>query len=67
MFMREEGKGKREELMPEADSLRATLGTPPSPCDTPSINRGGVVEALTHPEGMQSTNCPSVYRGTSGV
>ena len=65
MFMREEGKGKREELMPEADSLRATLGTPPSPCDTPSINRGGVVEALTHPEGMQSTNCPSVYRGTS--
>ncbi len=65
LFMREEGKGKSEELMPEADSLRATLGTPPSPCDTPSINRGGVVEALTHPEGMQSTNCPSVYRGTS--
>ncbi len=65
LFMREEGKGKSEELMPEADSLRATLGTPPSPCDTPSINRGGVVEALTHPEGMQYTNCPSVYRGTS--
>ncbi len=95
LFMREEGKGKSEELMPEADasgdSLRATLVTPPSPCDThdtvvqgtalPSlstvrhlvdpqkaslaINRGGVVEALTHPEGMQSTNCPSVYRGTS--
>ena len=47
------------------DSLRATLGTPPSPCDTPSMNRGGVGEASTHPEGMQSTNCPSVYRGTS--
>ena len=69
LFMREEGKGKSEELMPEADasgdSLRATLVTPPSLCDTPSINRGGVVEALIHPEGMQSTNCPSVYRGTS--
>ena len=47
------------------DALRATLGTPPSPCDTPSINRGGIVKAPTHPEGMQSTNCPSVYRGTS--
>ena len=47
------------------DSLRATLGTPPSLCDTPSINRGGVGGASTHPEGMQSTNCPSVYRGTS--
>ena len=30
-----------------------------------AINRGGVGEASTHPEGMQPTNCPSVYRGTS--
>ena len=29
------------------------------------MNRGGVGGASTHPEGMQSTNCPSVYRGTS--
>ena len=47
------------------DSLRATLGTPPPLQGTPSINRGGVGGASTHPEGMQSTNCPSVYRGTS--
>ena len=47
------------------EPLRAALGTPPSQSDTPSINRGGVGEAPTHPEGMQPTNCPSVYRGTS--
>ena len=45
--------------------LRASLGTPPPLQGTPSINRGGVGEASTHPEGMQPTNCPSVYRGTS--
>ena len=47
------------------DSLRATLGTPPPLQGTPSLNRGGVGGASTHPKGMQSTNCPSVYRGTS--
>ena len=49
------------------ENLRASLGTPPSQSDTPSINRGGVSSASTHPEGMQLTNCPSVYRGTSGT
>ena len=49
------------------ENLRAPLGTPPSQSDTPSINRGGVSSASTHPEGMQFTNCPSVYRGTSGT
>ena len=49
------------------ENLRAPLGTPPSQSDTPSINRGGVSSTSTHPEGMQFTNCPSVYRGTSGT
>ena len=49
------------------ENLRAPLGTPPSQSDTPSINRGGVSSASTHPEGMQFANCPSVYRGTSGT
>ena len=49
------------------ENLRAPLGTPPSQSDTPSINRGGVSSASIHPEGMQFTNCPSVYRGTSGT
>ena len=49
------------------ENLRAPLGTPPSQSDTPSINRGGVNSASIHPEGMQFTNCPSVYRGTSGT
>ena len=49
------------------DNLRASLGTPPSLRDTPSINRGGVSDTSTHPEGMQPINCPSVYRGTSGT
>ena len=49
------------------ENLRAPLGTPPSQSDTPSINRGGVSSASTHPEGMPFTNCPSVYRGTSGT
>ena len=49
------------------ENLRAPLGTPPSQSDTPSINRGGVSSASTHLEGMQFTNCPSVYRGTSGT
>ena len=33
------------------ESLRASLVTPPSLCDTPSINRGGVGGASSHPEG----------------
>jgi len=49
------------------ENLRAPLGTPPSQSDTPSINRGGVSSASTHPEGMQFANCPSGYRGTSGT
>ena len=49
----------------EGGNLRTTLGTPPPLQGTPSINRGGICEASTHPEGVQDTNCPSVHRGTS--
>ena len=74
MFMREELRGKREELMPEADSLRATLGTPPSPCDTPSrdphpafglvpLKEGTVQENAKSAEGVTEKNCPSETGG----
>ena len=49
------------------DNLRTSLGTPPSLCDTPSMNRGGVSKTPTPLEGMLPVNCPSVYRGTSGT
>ena len=49
------------------DNLRTSLGTPPSLCDTPSMNRGGVSKTPTPLEGMLPANCPSVYRGTSGT
>ena len=49
----------------EGGNLRTTHGTPPPLQGTPSINRGGICEASTHPEGVQDTNCPSVHRGTS--
>ena len=54
-------------VLNDDDNLRASLGTPPSQSDTPSINRGGVSNTPTPLEGMLPANCPSVYRGTSGA
>ena len=43
--------------------LRATLVTPPSQSDTPSINRGGVSSAPTHPEGEHQQSPPLFIEG----
>ena len=78
LYMSEELRGKSEELMPEADasgdSLRATLVTPPSPCDTPSrdphpafglvpLKEGTVQENAKSAEGVTEKNCPSETGG----
>ena len=45
------------------DNLRASLGTPPSQSDTPSINRGGVSSTPSHPEGEHQQNPPLFIEG----
>ena len=54
---------EKKTVKPTKNELRASLGTPPSLRDTPSMNRGGVGNASFKEE--QYANCPSVYRGTS--
>ena len=65
LFMREEGKGRSEELMPTGDSLRAALGTPSAPQSSarPSINRGTVSGATPHPEGEHQQTPPLFIEG----
>ena len=50
-------------VLNDDDNLRASLGTPPSQSDTPSINRGGVSNTPTHPAGEHQQNPPLFIEG----
>ena len=59
MFLTGEWLTPVDALLASPIPLRATLVTPPSLCDTPSINRGGV-RALQTSRTTNSTNTPEV-------